>query len=154
MFSEPSDTGIIPPEYRTPSFPPPPHQTSSSSSAAAAVAASLQQQQQQQLLLSQQQQQLQQQQLHHHQQQLNSDSNGSSPRTGEKKPHQWSTNPVEEWAKEQVINYLINCLTSEEEEGKPLTFFFPRFFFLRNLRLFKICRTQLDKFCASFENKI
>ena len=67
---EPTDTGIIPPEYRT-SF----HTTSltqASSIAANNAHSSLQ-----------------------------STSNENS--TVDKKVHQWSTNPVEEWAKEQVI---------------------------------------------------
>ena len=83
-FTEPTDAGVVPPEYRT-SFPSAnnPHHV-------------LQQQQQQQ-----QQHPPQQQQMQHQQQQLA--QNGSSPpRPTEKKPHQFTNTPVEEWAKEQV----------------------------------------------------
>jgi len=65
---EPTDAGIIPPEYRT--FAGPNNQVSSTS-------------------LSQPHSSLQ-------------SSNNSESSVSDKKAHQWSTNPVEEWAKEQV----------------------------------------------------
>merc|ERR1711981_218727 len=34
-------------------------------------------------------------------------SNNSDSASGDKKLHQWSTNPVEEWAKEQVCQWLL-----------------------------------------------
>ena len=79
-IAEPTDAGVVPPEYRT-SFPSAnnPHHV-------------IQQQQQQQ---PPQQHQMQPQQQHV--------QNGSSPpRPTEKKPHQFTNTPVEEWAKEQV----------------------------------------------------
>lgn len=70
--TEPTDAGILPPEYRNP------YGGQSSSQAAQMI----------------HQHQQQQQQMH----QDNSQIGG----TDKKQPHQWSTNPVEEWAKEQV----------------------------------------------------
>ena len=75
-IAEPTDAGVVPPEYRT-SFPSAnnPHHV-------------VQQQQHQQQMVQPQQ----------HAQ------NGSSPpRPTEKKPHQFTGTPVEEWAKEQVL---------------------------------------------------
>ena len=69
--SEPTDAGIIPPEYRT-SFPGATINQASSTSVS---------------------------QLQNSLQSINSESLSS-----DKKSHQWSTNPVEEWAKEQVCN--------------------------------------------------
>ena len=77
LVIEPSDAGVLPPEYRNP--------YGASSSAAAA------------------------QMIHQHQQQQQHES----PPHEQKQPHQWSTNPVEEWAKEQVrilINLFIGFL--------------------------------------------
>ena len=68
-ISEPTDTGIIPPEYRT-SF----HTTSLTQASSTSA--------------------------NNTQSSLQPISNENS--TGDKKAHQWSTNPVEEWAKEQV----------------------------------------------------
>ena len=73
--SEPTDAGIIPPEYRT-SFPGPIINQVSSTS------------------LSQPHSSLQ-------------SINNSESSASDKKAHQWSTNPVEEWAKEQVLLYVI-----------------------------------------------
>jgi len=72
--SKPTDTGIIPPEYRT-AF-----HTASLNQASSTTSNSVQ----------------------HSLQSINSENS-----TGEKKPHQWSTNPVEEWAKEQVCQWLL-----------------------------------------------
>ena len=69
---EPTDTGIIPPEYRT-SF----HTSNMTQASSTAV--------------------------NNAQSSLQSNSNENA--TGDKKVHQWSTNPVEEWAKEQVNFY-------------------------------------------------
>ena len=68
---EPTDAGIIPPEYRTSFHSQGPSQASS-------------------VTVTQAQSSLQ-------------CSTINDPSTGDKKLHQWSTNPVEEWAKEQVI---------------------------------------------------
>ena len=86
---EPTDAGIIPPEYRT-SF----HGQGSNQASSVTV--------------TQAQNSLQ-------------CSTITEPSTGDKKLHQWSTNPVEEWAKEQVINYiyrnvmLLSTMTLERE---------------------------------------
>ena len=65
--AEPTDAGVIPPEYKT-SF------ANNSSSSLESSPAS--------------------------QQHMRQDV--PPPRPTEKKPHEWTTNPVEEWAKEQV----------------------------------------------------
>ena len=70
-FAEPTDAGIIPPQFRKPSIqgqnnpvvPPTPMMTSTAS---------------------------------------NHSSSPESQSTEKRLPHQWSSNPVEEWAKEQV----------------------------------------------------
>ena len=65
-FSEPTDTGIIPPQFRKA------HQVSPQ------------------------------------QQNINAASNHQPETNGDKKqPHQWSSSPVEEWAKEQVRNLFF-----------------------------------------------
>ena len=80
QIAEPTDAGVVPPEYRT-SFPSAnnPHH------------------------VLQQQQQPQQQQM---QQQQHAQNGSSPPRPTEKKPHQFTNTPVEEWAKEQVRVYV------------------------------------------------
>lgn len=66
VFSEPTDTGIIPPQFRKA------HQVSPQ------------------------------------QQNINAASNHQPETNGDKKqPHQWSSSPVEEWAKEQVRNLFF-----------------------------------------------
>ena len=91
FFSEPSDTGIIPPQFRK-SF----HGTTATTATSPtmtnsnvpAVHQSLPPMTPHTNVANN----------------SNSNSNESSPGDGKKAPHQWSSNPVEEWAKEQVCS--------------------------------------------------
>ena len=101
FVSEPSDAGIIPPQFRKPQQQPP-----------------LQQQQPQSLLASTSS-------VNHAPVETN-----NSTASDKKQPHQWSSNPVEEWAKEQVTYCFvpqIQVIKQEElhfESLKLLALFF------------------------------
>ena len=80
VFSEPTDTGIIPPQFRKA------HQVSPQ------------------------------------QQSINAASNHQPETNGDKKqPHQWSSSPVEEWAKEQVRNIFFALNLSSQLEAIGIT---------------------------------
>lgn len=81
IFTEPTDAGIIPPQYRKPHLLPNNHAPTEMST-----------------------------------------SNGDSEK---KQPHQWPSNPVEEWAKEQVM--IVPRLMIEVEKSQrpsPLKIYF------------------------------